>query len=96
MSAAAGGARHRAVKKMEKEANGISETQAGDIPAIVQHTKATEASRSEWDFRAALSVITGIAFVLRFYGITHPDQVVFDEVHFGKVEYIPSILLAVY
>lgn len=85
MSTVTGGVRHRGVKKSEKQANGISEIQADDVQAIVEHTKATEASRSEWDFRLALTVITGIAFVLRFYGITHPDQVVFDEVHFGKV-----------
>ncbi|TBU37009.1 O-mannosyltransferase [Dichomitus squalens] len=28
--------------------------------------------------------LTTIAFALRFYKINHPDQVVFDEVHFGK------------
>ncbi|KAI0794053.1 O-mannosyltransferase [Fomes fomentarius] len=28
--------------------------------------------------------LTLLAFVLRFYKINHPDQVVFDEVHFGK------------
>jgi dolichyl-phosphate-mannose-protein mannosyltransferase len=31
-----------------------------------------------------LLVLTGAAFVTRFYKIWHPDQVVFDEVHFGK------------
>jgi dolichyl-phosphate-mannose-protein mannosyltransferase len=29
--------------------------------------------------------MTLLAFVTRFYGISHPNQVVFDEVHFGKV-----------
>ncbi|TCD71835.1 hypothetical protein EIP91_003178 [Steccherinum ochraceum] len=28
--------------------------------------------------------LTALAFALRFYKINHPDQVVFDEVHFGK------------
>ncbi|KAG6845492.1 hypothetical protein H0H87_008389 [Tephrocybe sp. NHM501043] len=31
-----------------------------------------------------VSVLTALAFALRFYKINAPDQVVFDEVHFGK------------
>jgi len=38
-----------------------------------------------WDYKLALAVITALAFVTRFWGISHPNQVVFDEVHFGKV-----------
>lgn len=41
--------------------------------------------RSEWEYKLALAVITALAFGTRFWGIGHPDQVVFDEVHFGKV-----------
>jgi dolichyl-phosphate-mannose-protein mannosyltransferase len=40
---------------------------------------------SDWDFKLALVVLTIAAFVTRFWGISHPNQVVFDEVHFGKV-----------
>jgi dolichyl-phosphate-mannose-protein mannosyltransferase len=48
-------------------------------------TKEVKSSvKSEWDYKLALLVITVLAFVTRFYGIGHPDQVVFDEVHFGK------------
>ncbi|KAK5130671.1 hypothetical protein LTR08_001832 [Meristemomyces frigidus] len=43
-----------------------------------------KAVTSEWDYKLALAVITVLAFVTRFWGISHPDQVVFDEVHFGK------------
>lgn len=39
----------------------------------------------DWDYKLALTVITVLAFVTRFWGIRHPNQVVFDEVHFGKV-----------
>ena len=39
----------------------------------------------DWDYKLALSVITMLAFITRFWGISHPNQVVFDEVHFGKV-----------
>ncbi|KAF8635029.1 hypothetical protein AX15_000567 [Amanita polypyramis BW_CC] len=31
-----------------------------------------------------VAVLTALSFLLRFYKINHPDQVVFDEVHFGK------------
>ncbi|KAH7105757.1 glycosyltransferase family 39 protein [Auriculariales sp. MPI-PUGE-AT-0066] len=34
--------------------------------------------------RILLAVLTSLAFFTRFYKISHPDQVVFDEVHFGK------------
>ncbi|KAI0084456.1 glycosyltransferase family 39 protein [Irpex rosettiformis] len=33
---------------------------------------------------AVVATLTLMAFALRFYKINHPDQVVFDEVHFGK------------
>lgn len=46
--------------------------------------KATGAG-SEWDYKIALTIITFLAFVSRFWGIGHPNEVVFDEVHFGKV-----------
>lgn len=55
----------------------------GNLESIKQGAK--EAVKSEWDYKLALSVITSLAFVTRFWGISHPDQVVFDEVHFGKV-----------
>src|SRR5439155_8143630 len=35
--------------------------------------------------KIALTVVTILAFITRFYKINYPDQVVFDEVHFGKV-----------
>lgn len=46
---------------------------------------AKETVQREWDYKLALVVITVLAFVTRFWGISHPNQVVFDEVHFGKV-----------
>ncbi|RMZ33070.1 hypothetical protein D0859_02794 [Hortaea werneckii] len=53
-------------------------------PAAKSKSKTGGASKSDWDFKVALGVITALAFLTRFWGITHPDQVVFDEVHFGK------------
>ncbi|CAN6605821.1 dolichyl-phosphate-mannose--protein mannosyltransferase 4 [Trichomonascus vanleenenianus] len=35
-------------------------------------------------YRLANLALTVLAFATRFYIINHPDQVVFDEVHFGK------------
>lgn len=37
------------------------------------------------DYKIAFALITILAFVTRFWGISHPNEVVFDEVHFGKV-----------
>ncbi|KAK4110551.1 glycosyltransferase family 39 protein [Canariomyces notabilis] len=39
---------------------------------------------SERDHKIAFTLITIMAFVTRFWGISHPNEVVFDEVHFGK------------
>ena len=39
----------------------------------------------EWDYKIGLTIVTILAFVTRFFGISHPNEVVFDEVHFGKV-----------
>lgn len=39
----------------------------------------------EWDYRVAIVVVTLLAVATRFYKLGHPDEVVFDEVHFGKV-----------
>ena len=46
---------------------------------------AKEVVTREWDYKLGVTIITILAFVTRFWGISHPDQVVFDEVHFGKV-----------
>lgn len=40
---------------------------------------------SEWDYYVGLAIMTVLAFVTRFWRINHPSEVVFDEVHFGKV-----------
>lgn len=50
-------------------------------------TQVQPKAKSDWDYKVALVVITILAFITRFYGIRHPNQVVFDEVHFGKVRY---------
>ena len=50
--------------------------------------QAKETVKNEWEYKLALIVITALAFVTRFWGITHPNQVVFDEVHFGKASHL--------
>lgn len=55
----------------------------GELDVILKETK--QAITSEWDYKLALVVITALAFLTRFWGIGHPNEVVFDEVHFGKV-----------
>lgn len=44
-----------------------------------------ETARSEIDYKISFVFITILAFLTRFWGISHPNEVVFDEVHFGKV-----------
>ena len=40
---------------------------------------------SEVEYHVGFVVMTALAFLTRFWGISHPNEVVFDEVHFGKV-----------
>ena len=56
-----------------------------DLNGILKDTTLPGVVTSEWDYKLALGVITLLAFITRFWGIGHPNEVVFDEVHFGKV-----------
>lgn len=56
-----------------------------DINGLLKKVKQSTGAGPQWDYKIALAVITVLAFATRFWGIGHPDQVVFDEVHFGKV-----------
>lgn len=59
-------------------------------------TKALKAatSGSERDYKIVGVLITILAFLTRFWGISHPNEVVFDEVHFGKVRLSGSLLVS--
>ncbi|EGE84617.1 dolichyl-phosphate-mannose-protein mannosyltransferase, variant [Blastomyces dermatitidis ATCC 18188] len=48
------------------------------------HKKAVAKPAAQWDYKAALVILTLLAFATRFANISFPDEVVFDEVHFGK------------
>ena len=88
MSTPSPSVRQRSAKK--KTAVAVPEShQNGDVDAILAEVQkeVQTAVSSEWDYKVALAIITVLAFITRFYGISHPDQVVFDEVHFGKVCY---------
>lgn len=59
--------------------------QANKSEGLLKEKDIKSTITSEWDYKLALSVITALAFLTRFWGIGHPNEVVFDEVHFGKV-----------
>jgi len=48
---------------------------------------------SEKGYRVAFALVTIVAFISRFWKINYPDQVVFDEVHFGKVRGLQCLMV---
>lgn len=77
--------RQRPGQKDKKAPHSAVQDRDGDLNGIIKDTQLPEAVTSEWDYKLALSLITVMAFITRFWGIGHPNEVVFDEVHFGKV-----------
>ena len=93
MSATPSSLRQRGGPKTKATAPGTPTNEEHQTNGIVDTIKrAPPAISSAWDFKLALAVITVIAFITRFWGIGHPNEVVFDEVHFGKVGIISNIL----
>lgn len=91
MSTASPAVKQRAGKKKAAgsttaDSTTVANGSADFLDTIQAQTK--EAVRSDWDYKLALGVITVLALVTRFWHITYPDEVVFDEVHFGKVCYL--------
>lgn len=82
--------RHRGPQKDKLKADGKVDKSDDILDQAIRSTKTAVAS--EWDYKLALGVITALAFATRFWGISHPDEVVFDEVHFGKVIIVSSIV----
>ena len=74
--------RHRGPKEKQK-ANGDLKTEDTTLDKVLESSK--QAVTSEWDYKLALGIIVVVSFITRFFGISHPNEVVFDEVHFGKV-----------
>ena len=56
-----------------------------ELDKLAKATAQRGAVDKERDYQLGLLLITVLAFLTRFWGISHPNEVVFDEVHFGKV-----------
>ncbi|KAF7186947.1 Dolichyl-phosphate-mannose--protein mannosyltransferase 4 [Pseudocercospora fuligena] len=78
--------RQRGPKERSRPQTPNKEALNGKIEETWDTVKSTakDAQKSDTDHKIAFSIITFLGFLTRFWGISHPDQVVFDEVHFGK------------
>ncbi|ROW18015.1 hypothetical protein VPNG_00377 [Cytospora leucostoma] len=74
------GLRHRTVAGSSKK----TASTADDIDFDKLVNGNVPSNNSDLAYKIALAIITVLAFVTRFWGISHPNEVVFDEVHFGK------------
>ncbi|KAI0272765.1 glycosyltransferase family 39 protein [Gloeopeniophorella convolvens] len=83
-SSASGRLRHR--KPSAQHDSALSVDSDDDHPAQDPRSRAKLEQRLESPEASMIivGVLTALAFALRFYKINFPDQVVFDEVHFGK------------
>ena len=77
-----GGLRQRKGDTKKSDATAPIET---DYSKLAKAHQGKVKEDKERDYKIAFVVITILAFVTRFWGISHPNEVVFDEVHFGKV-----------
>ena len=69
-----------------KKANDVSDSAPEyELDKLAKAATKKNAAPSELDHKIALFFMTALAFITRFWGISHPNEVVFDEVHFGKV-----------
>jgi dolichyl-phosphate-mannose-protein mannosyltransferase len=91
MSSPTGAIRKRNTKDKQRPTTPNPETRSEQLSekatTLIERVKPSKSLQhgSEWDYKLAITIITVLAFITRFWGIRHPDQVVFDEVHFGKV-----------
>ena len=85
MSTSSSSVRQRGGPNIKKTSSTAAPARDATPDSILETAKPASGAGSEWDYKLALSVITALAFVTRFWGIGHPNEVVFDEVHFGKV-----------
>lgn len=82
-----GSVRHRNVPgSKKKDTVAATTTDAEFDNALKPLTKANVAG-SDRDYKVTFIFVTALAFLTRFWGISHPNEVVFDEVHFGKVSW---------
>ncbi|KAK0122245.1 hypothetical protein ONS95_010496 [Cadophora gregata] len=71
-------------KAKDAFSTGIAAPRDAELDALVKAKLEIKGPGAEWDYRIAITIITILAFITRFWGISHPNEVVFDEVHFGK------------
>ncbi|GAO15530.1 uncharacterized protein UV8b_02987 [Ustilaginoidea virens] len=77
-----GSLRHRNVGSKKSDAASFSsDFELDKLSKAAGQRKASSCERDHW---VAFIATTFLAFVTRFWGVTHPNEVVFDEVHFGK------------
>ena len=77
--------RQRGGQRERRTTQSPPRSRENDSNGTLRERNIPRAVASEWDYKLALGVITLLAFITRFWGIGHPNEVVFDEVHFGKV-----------
>lgn len=84
--ASQGSLRHRNVPGGKSPSPGPPRFDDDGLEAMAKGpAQSSKGAGSETAHYIVFSVITALAFITRFWGISHPNQVVFDEVHFGKV-----------
>lgn len=93
MSSPGGILRNRSGNNSKKGPGAIGKE--ASLDAIVSEArKNSKGEKSEWDYNLAFAIITVLGFATRFWGISHPNEVVFDEVHFGKfASYVSQAVL---
>ncbi|EEH33676.1 dolichyl-phosphate-mannose-protein mannosyltransferase [Paracoccidioides lutzii Pb01] len=62
----------------------VKEQQRASSPPPTNPAKTPASAPAQWHYRIAMVVLTLLAFATRFANLSHPNEVVFDEVHFGK------------
>ena len=87
MASPQGSLRNRGAKDKKRPVTPNGDSLNGKLEETWEAVKTTgkETVQKEWDHKITFTILTILAFLTRFWGISHPDQVVFDEVHFGKV-----------
>ncbi|CAJ2501828.1 Uu.00g046810.m01.CDS01 [Anthostomella pinea] len=83
MSTPQGSLRQRNVPGSSKKNGGPAGVET-ELDKLAKTIRPASGTNSELNYKIAFTVITILAFVSRFWGISHPNEVVFDEVHFGK------------
>ena len=86
-----GGGGGNKAKAEAQESEKAATAAAAAAAAAAASTRVARKAPSERGYKLAMVILTLLAFVTRFYRISHPAQVVFDEVHFGKVWMSDSI-----